>query len=70
MEYSQILSDIKNKKYHPVYFLMGDEPYFIDDVANYIEKNVLTENEKEFNQTILYGRDVDTLTIISAAKRF
>jgi DNA polymerase-3 subunit delta len=70
MEFQQILTDLKKKVYQPVYFLMGDEPYFIDTVSDYIEKKVLDENEKEFNQTILYGRDVDVLTILSAAKRF
>lgn len=69
-EFSQIISDIKNKVYHPVYFLMGEEPYFIDAITSEIENNVLDENEKEFNQTVLYGRDTDINTIISHAKRF
>jgi len=70
MTFEQIISDLKNKVYHPVYFLMGEEPYFIDEISNYIAGNVLTEAEKEFNQTILYGRDIDVDTIISEAKRF
>lgn len=49
---------------------MGEEPYFIDVIADYIEKNVLSDDEKEFNQTVLYGRDVDMATITGAAKRF
>jgi len=69
-DYNQIMSDLKKKAYRPVYFLMGDEPYFIDMIADYIEANVLDEMEREFNQTILYGRDVTTADIISAAKRF
>lgn len=68
--YEQILADLKNKVFHPVYFLAGEEPYFIDSIASYIEKNVLDESEKEFNQTILYGRDLKTEDIISHAKRF
>ena len=70
MTFEQILSDLKNKVYHPVYFLMGEEPYFIDVITDYIARNVLDESEKGFNQTILYGRDTDVLTIISQAKRF
>jgi len=70
MTFEQILSDLKNKVYHPIYFLMGEEPYFIDVITDYIAGNVLDESEKEFNQTILYGRDTDVLTIISQAKRF
>jgi len=70
MEFNQILADLKKKVFHPVYFLSGEEPYFIDVISDYIEKNVLDEGEKEFNQSVLYGRDVDVLTIIGHAKRF
>lgn len=70
MDFNQIINDLRNKVYHPVYFLMGDEPYFIDVISDYIEEHVLDANEKEFNQTILYGKDVDVLTLISEAKRY
>ena len=70
MEFEKIISDLKNKVYHPVYFLMGEEPYFIDAVANYIEKNVLDDSEKEFNQTILYGGETNILQVISEAKSY
>lgn len=70
MEFNQILSDLKKKVYKPVYFLMGDEAYFIDLISDYIENNVLDEGEREFNQTILYGKDVTTADVIGAAKRF
>ncbi|MGG5507571.1 MULTISPECIES: DNA polymerase III subunit delta [unclassified Myroides] len=66
----EIVRNIKNKTIAPVYFLMGDEPYYIDNVADYIESNVLTEEEKGFNQMILYGRDVTIQDIVSNAKRF
>lgn len=66
----QILNDLKKKLYAPVYFLMGEEPYYIDLISDYIENNVLDESEKGFNQTVVYGRDVDTQTIISHAKRY
>ena len=70
MDYNQIMSDLKKKTYRPVYFLMGDEPYFIDMISDHIEQHVLDESEKEFNQTVLYGRDVTTADVIGAAKRF
>jgi DNA polymerase-3 subunit delta len=70
MTYDQITGDIKRKIYHPVYLLHGDEPYFIDAITNLIEENVLTDSEKEFNQTVVYGRDTDTGSIIDMARRF
>ncbi|HSH52359.1 MAG TPA: DNA polymerase III subunit delta [Bacteroidales bacterium] len=70
MKYEQVIADLKNKIYKPIYFLFGDEPYFIDLITKYIQNNVLTEEEKAFNQTILYGKDTDIYTIINAAKRF
>ena len=70
MEFNEIMSELKKKVYRPVYFLMGDEPYFIDIISDYIENNVLDEMGKEFNQTVLYGRDVTAADIIGAAKRF
>lgn len=69
-EVKKIVNDIKARKMSPVYFLMGEEPYYIDRIASYIEKNVLTEEEKGFNQTIMYGRDVSIDEIIASAKRF
>ena len=70
MEFNDILSDLKSKKYKPVYFLSGEEPYFIDRISDFIEKKVLDESEREFNQTVLYGRDTDVGTIIGEAKRY
>ena len=67
---NQIVSDIKGGIIKPVYFLMGDEPYYIDKISDYIERNVLTEEEKGFNQMVLYGRDVSIDDIISNAKRY
>ncbi len=65
-----ILSDIKNGSVHPIYFLTGDEAYFIDQIASYIEHNLLDEAEKGFNQVVLYGRDVSVEDIVSHAKRY
>ncbi len=70
MTFDQILQQLKTKTYSPVYFLMGEEPYYIDEITNYIAKNVLTEEEKAFNQTILYGKDTDITSIILAARRY
>ncbi len=70
MDYLDIISDLKKKVYKPVYFLSGEEPYFIDQISDFIEKKVLDENEKEFNQTVLYGRDTDVGTIVGEAKRY
>lgn len=70
MTYEQILSDIKNKIYRPVYFLMGEEPYFIDSISDAIESTVLDEADKAFNQIILYGKDVNVHDIVTQARSF
>ena len=67
---NQIVADIKQGNIKPIYFLMGEEPYYIDKIAEYIEGNVLTEEEKGFNQMVFYGRDVAVEDIVSNAKRF
>ena len=69
-EVVKIVNDIKGGHIKPIYFLMGEEPYYIDKLSDYIEQNVLTEDEKGFNQTVLYGRDVSIEDIISASKRY
>jgi len=70
MDYQDILINLKKKIYHPVYFLMGEESYFIDQITDYISKNVLADAEKSFNQHVLYGKDTDVNTIITHARRF
>jgi DNA polymerase III subunit delta len=70
MTAEKIIQDLKNKVFYPIYFLHGDESYYIDKLSDYIEKNVLSESEKEFNQTIVYGKELDALTLISYAKRY
>ncbi|MGY0406952.1 MAG: DNA polymerase III subunit delta [Polaribacter sp.] len=69
-EINTIVSDIKKGKIKPIYFLMGDEPYYIDKISDFIEENVLQEAEKDFNQQIIYGRDATIEDIVSAAKRY
>jgi DNA polymerase-3 subunit delta len=68
--FEKIMADLNNKAYHPVYFLSGEEPYFIDRIAETVEKEVLSDQEKEFNLSVLYGRDLDTPTILSYVKRY
>ena len=66
----EVLKELKNKQYRPVYYLMGEEDYYIDLIADYIADHVLTEMEKEFNLTVVYGADTDISAIINAAKRY
>lgn len=68
--YSDIIKDIDKRQYHPVYFLCGEEPYFIHKIAARLEQNVLDESEKGFNQTVVYGRDTDVDNIINMARRY
>ena len=65
-----ILKELRAKQYRPVYYLMGEESYYIDLISDYIVDNVLTDTEKEFNLTVVYGADVDIATVINAAKRY
>lgn len=69
-DYQKIISDISKKIYAPVYLLCGEEPYYIDLISDYIEDNVLDAGAREFNQTILYGRETDAGKVIEYAKRF
>jgi DNA polymerase III subunit delta len=68
--WEEINKDLGNKIYHPVYLLMGEESFYVDVISDQIENKVLTDTEKEFNQSVFYGRDSDVPTIISVAKRF
>lgn len=70
MTFEQILTDIRNKIFSPVYFLHGEEPFFIDQLTRFIEKNALDEDVREFNQTIVYGRDVRPDEVTDLARRF
>jgi DNA polymerase-3 subunit delta len=70
ISFDHLLGDLKNQIYYPVYLLHGEESYFIDAISDFIEQNVLNELEKEFNQTIVYGKDSNVLTLMSYARRF
>ena len=65
-----LIKDIKNKNFLPIYFLAGEEPFYIDQITEALEANVLTEEEKGFNQTIIYGQDVDMSQVIAIAKQY
>ena len=67
---NQLITDIKESKIAPIYFLMGEEAYYIDIISDYIESHVLAEEEKGFNQMVLYGKDVSIQDIVSNAKRY
>ena len=68
--YEEIARDLKNRNYKPIYYLMGEESYYIDKISEYISQTVLTDEDKEFNLTVLYGADTDIASIINAAKRY
>ncbi|MDR1877837.1 MAG: DNA polymerase III subunit delta [Flavobacteriaceae bacterium] len=69
-EYNNLVKDIKNKNFLPIYFLEGEEPFYIDKISRLLEENVLTEEEKAFNQNIIYGNETDVDQIVSLAKQF
>jgi DNA polymerase-3 subunit delta len=68
--YDQIVSDIKKKIYKPVYYLMGEESYYIDEITSMLEKSILPEEERSFNQSVLYGKDIEMGTLLDNARRF
>ena len=70
LSYDEIIKDLKSNKYYPVYFLMGEEDYFIDDILDYISKNAIPEQDRDFNQTVVYGDDTSLGQIILDARRF
>jgi DNA polymerase-3 subunit delta len=69
-EVIQITKDIKAGNIKPIYFFMGEEPYYIDKLTDFIQENVLQEHERDFNQTIIYGRDTTIEEVVSNAKRY
>jgi DNA polymerase III subunit delta len=70
MTFESLIADLKSRKFKPIYFLMGEEPYFIDLITDHLAGNVLSEADRGFNQWILYGRDTDIGNIITTARRF
>jgi DNA polymerase-3 subunit delta len=70
VSFNTIMSDLKARKFVPVYYLMGDESYYIDQIANYIADHVLQPEERDFNQTILFGSDVTASQVADMARRY
>ena len=68
--YESVMHDLKGRKFKPIYYLMGDEPYFIDKISDWIADNVLQPEERDFNQTVLFGSDVNASQIADAARRY
>lgn len=67
---AQILSDLKNGKYAPIYLLMGEEPYYIDLISDYIEEHALDAASRDFDQIVVYGKDTTLREVIQTARRF
>ena len=70
MPATEILNNLKENKVSPIYFLQGDEPFYIDKVSDFIEDNLLSEADKGFNQTVMYGRDCKMHEVLTNARRF
>lgn len=70
MDHKIIIKEIAAGNHKPVYFLHGDEPYFIDLIERFVTERILDESVKGFDQTILYGKDTELISVINAAKRF
>ena len=68
--FQQIMSDLKARKFSPIYILMGDESYYIDKISDYIAENVLRPEERDFNQTVVYGADTTAMKIVDQAHQF
>lgn len=70
LTYEALMTDLRQGRYAPVYLLMGDEPYYIDCITDFIIKNALREEERDFNQTVVFGSDVNAAGISDIAKRY
>lgn len=70
MTAADIIKDIKARKLKPIYLLHGEESYYIDLISDFLEENVLNDMEKGFNQTVLYGKDTEVMTVLNAARRY
>jgi len=70
MDFKDLINNLKNRQFKPIYLLHGEESYYIDKISDFIEDNVLSDAEKGFNQSVFYGKDSDILSILNAAKRY
>lgn len=70
LSYKQVLNSLKKKEYFPIYFLHGEESFYIDALTKHIEEHVLDETAKAFNQTVLYGKEIDYKMVLDSARRY
>lgn len=70
LTYSQIMSNLKKGNYSPVYYLMGDESFFIDQISGYMEEHVIPEEERDFNQIVVYGLDTTMQSVLERARAY
>jgi DNA polymerase III subunit delta len=70
MNHKDLLQSLKKREFRPVYFLHGDEPFYIDTISEYFEEKVMSENDKAFNFTVLYGKDIDFKDVVDNARRY
>ena len=70
MDHKLIIKEIKSGKLEKIYFLHGEEPYFIDEITRTLTENALEESERDFNQVVLYGKDSEPLSLISELKNY
>ena len=70
MTFDVIMRNLKSRKFAPVSFLMGEEAYFIDKISDYIADNVLPVEERDFNQSIVYGTDYTMVQVVDMARRY
>ena len=70
ISYEQIIKDLKARKFAPVYVLMGDESFYIDKICDFISENVLKPEEQDFNQTVVFGADVNAMQVVDMCKGY
>ena len=68
--FDSVMSALKKREFKPLYYLMGDESYYIDQISDWIANNVLQPEERDFNQTVLFGSDVNASQIVDEARRY
>ena len=70
LSFETVMSELRRKSYAPLYLLMGEEAYYIDVITDFIQNEILDESQREFDLTVVYGKDTDMTTIVNAAKRY
>src|SRR5574344_23689 len=68
--FDSVMSNLRARHFSPIYYLIGEESYYIDQISDYISENVLTPDERDFNQTVVFGSDVKAAQVVDLAKRY